>query len=76
MEDCLFLFRYRIVAMRSPWMTSCNSFCSEPDASNNAPFLNCLYRVLRTRWRVPAMRTKQRREGKLVDADRKYKDFF
>ena len=42
----LFLFWYRIIAARSPWIASGNTFASKPDAFYDTPFLNSVNGIL------------------------------
>jgi len=63
------LFRNRIVSTGSPRMAPRYSFHAQPRTFKRPPFLYCLDGILRTGRCMPAMRTQQRRNTELVEAD-------
>lgn len=61
--------RYGIPTTRAPGMASCNAFGAKPYPFEYTPFLNGLDRIIRTRWSVTTVGTKQGRKRGLVDFD-------
>lgn len=63
------LLGYRVVATGSPGMASPDPFRPEPHALERPPFLDGFNHILRTRRRMPTMRTEQGGKSNLVNTD-------
>jgi hypothetical protein len=68
-------FGYRVIAMGTPGVAAGYALHAQPDALNNAPFLNGLYRVVRAGGGVATVRSQQGRKCCLVDLDGQYEEF-
>ena len=68
----LTLSRHRVIPMPTPWVARQDALYSHKATFPWAIFLYSLYPVGAAGWRIAAFRTKQRRDGPLVKANKPY----